>query len=147
MSKKQTETKRYISHYSHDTWITAAQYIGEIMSERRATSLKRDLPNNFWNLPEWKKWYKYQVFLANGLLQKYKAEAIINTLISPDFKFVYSLKFKKFIQAVKDYKFVEVEATLEVLRGNVGLEEHSGEFRRPPQNTDDLLTRLKALDE
>ncbi len=131
MSKSQTKTKKYRSNYSHDTWITAAQYIGEIMSERRAASLKRDLPNNFWNLPEWKKWYKYQVYLAIQLLNRYESDAIINTLLSPDFKFVYSLKFKKFIRAVKDYQPIEGEA--------IEREEHAGRHARDehhPQQCD-----------
>lgn len=138
MSEQQTTTKKYQSHYSHNVWITAAQYIGEIMCERRALSLKRDLPNNFWNLPEWKRWYKYQVFLAGKLLQKYKAEAIINTLISPDFKFVYSLKFKKLITAIKNYKFIEPQVTK--------TEEHAGEFKRDPQKKNNIINKLKELE-
>ncbi len=139
MSNKQTKTRNYPSKYSQNTWITAAQYMGEIMCERRAISLKRDLPNNFWNLPEWKKYYCYQVYLANQLLKKHTAEEIINTLTRADFKFIYSLKFKKFVNAIKSYNAILVEVAER--------EEHAGEFKREPQKKNSTIEKLKELDE
>ena len=109
------------------------------MCERRAISLKRDLPNNFWNLPEWKKYYFYQIYLANQLLRKHTAEEIINTLTRADFKFIYSLKFKKFVNAIKSYNAILVEVAER--------EEHAGEFKRDSQKKNSVIDKLKELDE
>jgi hypothetical protein len=100
MAKEQNKFAKYPSKYAQDTWVSAAQYIAEIMCERRGQSLNRDLPNHFWNLPEWKQFYFYQLSLARKLLEEFDPKAVIGTLLQPEFKFVYSLKLKKLRPAI-----------------------------------------------
>ena len=77
---------------------TAAQYIGELMCQRRAASLKRDLPSQFWEFKEWRNFLVYQITLANKLLKVYNEECVFSGL--RDVKWAYSLKTKKLIDAI-----------------------------------------------
>ena len=77
---KSAKLKKYPSRYSPGKGVTAAQYIAELVCEKRAISLHRDLPIKFWNLPEWKGYYLYQIKLANKLLIEYNADSVIKGL-------------------------------------------------------------------
>ena len=48
-------SKKYISKYSNDKLISAAQYITEIICERKAVKDKQDLHYRFWISKEWSK--------------------------------------------------------------------------------------------
>ena len=95
MPKEQTETSRYPSKYSPGQFVTAAQYITELICEKKASSQKKDLPNKFWNLPEWNKFYRQQILAANSLLRLYKAKAIVAALKSKESWNIYSLRSPK----------------------------------------------------
>jgi hypothetical protein len=95
---------KYQSPYSPDKKVTAAQYIAEIMCEKRAASFKTDLPVKFWNLPEWCKFYKKQIFLAYPLLKKYDERAIIKALRDDELWNVYSLGAKWIIPVIEKYE-------------------------------------------
>lgn len=80
MAKKRTEVSRYPSRYSPGGWVTEAQYIIELVCERRARSLNKDLPVRFWNQKEWQAFYKAQLRITHKLLKKYEAKSIIDVL-------------------------------------------------------------------
>ena len=71
MSKEQTEKSRYQSRYSPDQFVSAAQYIIELVCERKAQLEERDLPVQFWKQPEWEKYFKMQLRKCHALLKKY----------------------------------------------------------------------------
>ena len=71
---------KYPSRYSLGKSVTEAQYIAELMCEKRALSLHRDLPIKFWNLEEWKGYYIYQIKLANKMLVKYDCSIILKAI-------------------------------------------------------------------
>jgi len=71
---------KYPSRYSPGKDVTAPQYIAELICEKRALSLHRDLPIHFWNLDEWKGYYIYQIRLANKLLLKYDCSIILKAI-------------------------------------------------------------------
>ena len=62
-------SKKYPSRYSNGKEISAAQYITEFICEKMADKNKKELTQKFWDLPEWKKDYKSQLFAAYGLLK------------------------------------------------------------------------------
>ena len=71
---------KYPSRYSPGKSVTEAQYIAELMCEKRALSLHRDLPVQFWKLEEWKGYYMYQIRLAYKLLRKYDCSIILKAI-------------------------------------------------------------------
>lgn len=92
MPKEQTDKSRYPSRYSLGKFVTAAQYITEFVCETKARNEGKDLPERFWELPDWKKYYGFQVVICNRLLKKYSAKAILAALKQPKAKRIYSLQ-------------------------------------------------------
>ena len=82
MSKEQTDKSRYPSRYSPSQFVTASQYIIELACEQLAVKDKKELPIQFWKLPQWKTLYLGQVRAVNLLLKKYSEKAIINIVKS-----------------------------------------------------------------
>ena len=68
---------KYISKYSNGKEVTAAQYITEIICEKKAKIDKVDLHFRFWTTKKWDKFYRNQIGTANKLLEQYSDKAII----------------------------------------------------------------------
>lgn len=100
---------KFKSRYSPDKNITPAQYLAEIACERRASYLKTNLPVYFWKLDEWRKYYIYQIQIANELLKVYNISAILYALNIDKCKKVFSLKNPMLIDHIKKYKPQVVE--------------------------------------
>lgn len=88
MANKKTAKSQYQSKYGGG-FITAAQFITELICEHAARSTSRQLFDFFWDSPEWKKDFLAQLTHANKLLKQYTPEVIISVLLHP------SLKYKK----------------------------------------------------
>src|SRR5436305_18032 len=75
--------------------VTAAQWLGEFMCERRADRQKKSLHLQFWKTKPWDTIYRLQVIAANRLLKRLPTDtgmkAIMRFLRSPKGKTVYSL--------------------------------------------------------
>lgn len=82
----------YPSKYSNGKTVSAAQYIAELICERKAKKQKKDLHYRFWLSEEWEKEYKGQIAAAHKLLKKYDAAAIIEALNSIQGIKIYSLR-------------------------------------------------------
>lgn len=95
---------KFKSKYSPNEEITEGQYLAEIICERRAKDCGRDLPIKFWKLPEWSKYYKYQLIVAYGLLKTYKIDIIIKALNDKRTKTVFSLNNKFLVNVIKEYE-------------------------------------------
>lgn len=91
MPEKQTQKSRYPSKYSQGVFVTAAQYISELVCEAKARSKKTVLTERFWSEPSWEKFYKQQIIAANGLLRTYRVEAIISALKTRQGSKIFSL--------------------------------------------------------
>ena len=83
--------QKFPSRYSSGSFVTAAQYIAELMCEKQARRKKLDLPQKFWQIDYWKKPYKIQLIAAQGLLKIYDVKAILNALKAKDGSNIYSL--------------------------------------------------------
>lgn len=83
---------QFISKYSNNKEVTAAQYITEIICEKKAQKDGLDLHYRFWTLKKWEKFFRDQIATANKLLKDYDAKAIIKALNDPKAKTIYSLR-------------------------------------------------------
>lgn len=83
---------QYISKYSNNTKVSAAQYITELICEKRAHQQKKDLHYKFWISKEWSAYFKNQIGSAHKLLKKHSAKAIIAALKHNEAKNIYSLR-------------------------------------------------------
>jgi hypothetical protein len=86
-------SKDYKSKYGLNIQITAAQYIAEMMCERKAQKNGQALWPYFWKDKEWQKEFVHQCSLANKFLKQYPPLVIIQTLLSN--RTVYSLRTQK----------------------------------------------------
>lgn len=78
-----------------NTKLEHAREIADIMCQRYAKkALKISLPNNYWNLPKWKKRYTQQIIAANGVLNVYPIEAIRAALKRKDGSWQWSVREK-----------------------------------------------------
>jgi hypothetical protein len=98
-------------------WITAGQFLAEIMCERDAISSNQKLFLKFWNDPYWLKKFKLQLKHANELLETYPVEAILAALKHKDLKKVYSLGLKSAIIPIAERERDKIERSK--LAGNI----------------------------
>lgn len=105
MAKKQTKKSTFPSRYAIGKFVTPAQYLAEMMSERYARKQNKDLPLEFWNNEEWAKFFVEQITAANTLLKCFTMTAILNALQRKENKWVYSLRLKKLNKDIVEEEF------------------------------------------
>lgn len=89
---EQSIMHKYISRYSNNKSVSAAQYITELICEHKAKINKEDLHYRFWEHKKWAAFYRNQIASANKLLKKYDAKAIVEALNSTEAQKIYSLR-------------------------------------------------------
>ena len=80
MANNRSDKSSYPSRYSPEGWVSPYQYITELICEKKAHQDRKELPIKFWEIKEWKSFYRYQITLATSLVKKYGAEAVIAAL-------------------------------------------------------------------
>jgi hypothetical protein len=98
---------KFISKYSPNKQITPAQYIIELICERKASLNNIDLPIKFWNLPEWANFFRSQLRLCHNLLKQYSASAIVKALRDRRCSNIYSLGAPWLKPVIEEYEKIE----------------------------------------
>jgi hypothetical protein len=83
---------KYLSKYSNGKEVSQAQFITEIICERKAQKDKLDLHYRFWVHNKWATFFRNQIGSAHKLLKTYSAKAIIRALNTDQGKKIYSLR-------------------------------------------------------
>lgn len=135
MSKKRTDLSKYPSRYSPQKWVTAAQYLTELICEKKAQTSGKELPIKFWEFDEWKKYYKWQIGLANKLIKKYDPDALIRALKAN--KRIYSLRYP-FDKIIDKYKVADQEKPVDM--------DLTTDCVPKPKRVDNIISKLKELD-
>ena len=103
--RKRTEKSRY-QHESTGDHCTCAAYVAEIMCKKNVGSLSF----KFWNTEPWKHTFRYQMTLANSLLndKKISEKALVKAVNSEEFNRanIFSLKHPKAIEIIKKYECI-----------------------------------------
>lgn len=136
--------KLYPSKYSNGKQVTAAQYITEIICERKAKNSKKDLHYRFWTNKLWEKFYKDQIASAHKLLKKYSDTAIIRALNSDQAQKIYSLR-APFLAPIIDQEEQKLqsqnqELSLKLSRPSIV------NFDRNSTKQSNIISKLKDLD-
>ena len=74
---------KYPSRYSNEKFVSAAQYITEMICEKKAKIDKEDLHHRFWTNKKWSSFFRNQIATANKLVSKYGEKAVIRALKNP----------------------------------------------------------------
>lgn len=110
MSDKQDKIHCYPSPRGDSRWVTATQYLAELMCIRRAKADKKELPHLFFKTKPWDAIYRFQVASANRIVKLLDpektgsgAKALSRFLKSERGKNAYSLAGKwimPFVEAI-----------------------------------------------
>lgn len=93
---------KYISRYSNGKTVSDAQYITEIICEKKAKINKEDLHYRFWISKKWSSFFRNQIATAHKLLSKYKAKSIIDALLDNRMEKVFSLRAPHLIAIIEE---------------------------------------------
>ena len=72
---------KFISRYSNNKEVSAAQYIVELICEKKAKFKKKDLHYRFWVNKEWSAYYRNQIATANKLVKNDFDQTIMTWLL------------------------------------------------------------------
>ena len=144
---KQTEKSRYPSPYSPGKFVTAAQYIIELICENRAASLKKDLPTQFWKDKEWQSFYKMQLRACHKMLKEYDERAIIKALKDDRCRKTWSLRAPWLKEIIKEKQAeIEVKKQKDIENQTVINRDTTLSKPRQKKTKKSLLDRLEELE-
>lgn len=137
--------KKYISKYSNNKEVGAAQYITELICENKAKKDKLDLHYRFWLNKEWASYYRNQISSAYKLVKKYDDVAIVRALKNPKAIKIYSLRAPHLIPIIE-----EEQTKLDNENKNLTIELTRIEDVKfssvPKSRTKNIVSKLKDID-
>lgn len=139
-----SDSKKYLSKYSNGKTVSAAQYITEMICEKKAKMDKKDLHYRFWVNPIWERFYRDQIASAHKLLKKYPEKAIIKALSSAKAEKIYSLRAPHLGAIIEhENELLKKEDT----SINMKLERPSSVSFGQQINKKNIISKLKGLDD
>lgn len=78
--------------------------MAEVMCERRAKSLGKELPDRFWALPEWKKFFVYQASLISKLVRQHGRLVLLCAIIKKLDRRIWSVRHPAVLSAIEQTK-------------------------------------------
>lgn len=134
---------KYISKYSNNKPVSAAQYITELICENKAKKDKLDLHYRFWTNKTWEVYYRNQIASAHKLLKKYNAKSVIKALRSKPAEKIYSLRAPHLIPIIEqEQKNLESENT----ELSLDIDRSDKKSYRKNTNKQNIISKLKDLD-
>jgi len=135
--------EKYPSKYSNGKQVSPAQYITEIICERKANTEKVDLHYRFWVQKKWSAFYRNQIGSAHKLLKIYPAKAIIRALQSDKGKKIYSLRAPHLPPIIEQQVAILATENTIISKPIERKEEVVFQKTTPVQN---IISKLKDLD-
>ena len=145
ISKEPTDKNKYKSRYSKGGYITAAQFILEIICEKKAKADGIDLPTYFWRDPKWMKYYSSQLRRCHALLKKYDDRAIVKALRDQRVRTVYSLHAQWLVPVIEEYD-QKIKSQKTTIQNEIDRDTISAKPRPHRQRGDTTIARLKELE-
>lgn len=137
------KSEQYPSKYSNGKLVSAAQYITEIICEKRAKLNKQDLHYRFWVTKIWASYYRNQIASAHKLLKKYPAIAIVKALNEKRAEKIYSLRAPHLIPLIEEQ---EVKLNNRNEKLSIDLDRTEKTVFRKDRTTTGIISKLKDLD-
>ena len=137
------EKHRYYSKWAAG-YVTAPQYLTEMLCVHVANQNREQLPDRFWQTAKWKKFYQQQIHSAFHLLESFDMKAILQALADNRSKKTRSLRSPYFQKLVRIYqgKIDLAEATPKELREPI---KGNGKPREPFV-VDTVVNKLRKID-
>lgn len=139
--------EKYPSKYSNGKQVTPAQFITEMICERKALIDKVDLHYKFWTQKYWAMFYRNQIASANKLVKQYDPKAIIRALQTAQGKKIYSLRAPHLVSIIEQQVAkIEQETKTKVVSIDRATNKTFGSKEINPNNNN-IISRLKGLDQ
>jgi hypothetical protein len=110
MTNTRSDKSNYPSRYSPNGWVSSYQYITELICEKKAQQDGKELPIKFWEIKEWRSFYRYQITLATSLVKEYGEEAVIAALRDRRCYKTYSLRAPFLKPIIEEHKKTQEKA-------------------------------------
>jgi hypothetical protein len=141
-------SNKYLSKYSNGKSVSAAQYITEMICEKKAKKDKLDLHYRFWLNKEWSSFYKNQISSAHKLLDKYDEMAIIKALSSSKTNNIYSLRYPGLEAIIKNEEEKLRIQSEKVATKNINYDRtHKVGTRQQFKQNKSIISKLEELDD
>lgn len=137
-------SNKYPSKYSNGKTVSAAQYITEIICERKARLNSQDLHYRFWVTKTWAAYYRNQIASAHKLLKKYSDTSIVKALNSKQAEKIYSLRAPHLIPIIEQEERVLAQRNQEL---SLELDRTKKTVFRKDKITTNIISKLKGLDD
>ena len=135
---------KYPSKYSNGKTVSAAQYITEIICERKAKINKQDLHYRFWVTKTWAAYYRNQIASAHKLLKTYSDTSIVKALNSKKAEKIYSLRAPHLIPIIEQEEKALSQRNQEL---SLDLDRTEKTVFRKERTTNNIISKLKGLDD
>jgi hypothetical protein len=135
---------KYPSKYSNGKTVSAAQYITEIICERKAKINKQDLHYRFWVTKTWAAYYRNQIASAHKLLKTYSDTSIVKALNSKKAEKIYSLRAPHLIPIIEQEENALAQRNQEL---SLELDRTEKTVFRKERTTNNIISKLKGLDD
>jgi hypothetical protein len=135
---------KYPSRYSNEKFVSAAQYITEIICEKKAKIDKEDLHHRFWTNKKWSSFFRNQIATANQLVSKYGEKAVIRALKNPKTERIYSLRAPHLLPIIEQEAEI-VSKENSALTKSLERKENIS-HRQSANNPKNILSKLEDID-
>jgi hypothetical protein len=136
---------QFPSKYSNGKTVSAAQYITELICEKKAKLSKEDLHARFWLSKKWSAYYRNQIATANKLVKKYDARAIVRALNSSKAAKIYSLRAPHLLSIIEQEDQKLQTENKEISRPLDRSDKNT--YRQIRNTSNSLLSKLKDIDD
>jgi hypothetical protein len=146
MPKRKSNKSRYVSRFAeHGGFITAAQYLAEMMCQRNALRQGVNLPPAFWkSSKKWGNELKHQLTRANSLIKEYGESAVVLAINDVRFLSCWSLETPSLIPIIKEKRAILLCRSRQ---SRIDLKPATkDEPPRPPIPRKSILETLRKLD-
>lgn len=138
------QNNKYVSRYSNNKEVSSAQYITELICEKKAKLDKTDLHYRFWLSKKWSIFFRNQITTANKLLGKYSAKAIVNALLDSRADKIFSLRAPHLI-AIIDEKEEQLKSESSILSKPIERKTDI-KFGHKSSKSKNIISQLEELD-
>ena len=135
---------KFISKYSNNKQVSPAQYITEMICEKKAKLDKKDLHYRFWLNKEWSTFYRNQIATANKLVKKYNPIAIVKALQDSKTTYTYSLRAPRLTSIIEHHQKI-LESQNKEFSQSIDRSTNKT-FKKNLNNKQDLLSKLEDID-
>jgi ribosomal protein S25 len=135
---------KYPSRYSNGKEVSAAQYITEIICEKKAKINKEDLHFRFWTNKKWSKFFRDQITTANKLINEFGEKSVIKALNSTKADRIYSLRAPHLKDMIREQQEILSNQNTELSQNFMRKEDII--YRKNIDNKKSILSRLEDID-